>query len=146
MALRKVSVTIGKSPASRITQISAGWTRQFPMMKPPIHRPGRSGAGIALPSPLVPAYIPPPIPSSARAGQLQVCGKGFGISESLCPGDVPQTIVPTVLTLSQVDNETRQIVKGKVASITPSALIQMGSNVHATGANWRSKVVRQTSE
>lgn len=142
MALRRKSVTIGKSPASRMTRVSTGRTRPSPMMRSPMHRPGRGGAGIALPSPLVPAYIS----NTIRAGQLQVCDEGFGVGESLSPDDVFQTIVPPVPTRSQVDNETRLIVEGRVVSIMPSALMQIDSNAHASGANWRTKVVRQTSE
>jgi len=145
MAARRRAATVGKSPALRPSRASTGRTRPSPMMKP-THRPGRGGANTVPPSPLVAAYTPPIVPSSARGGQLDGRGEGSGASESLSPVDLSQMIMPPPPPPSQIGNKTRQVIKGKVAPITPSVLMQMGSSVHANGASRRTNVVIQTNE
>ena len=145
MAARRRAATVGKSPALRPSRASTGRTRPSPMMKP-THRPGRGGANTVPPSPLVAAYTPATVSSSALGGQFDGRGEGSGASESLSPVDLSQMIMPPPPPPSQFDNKTRQVIKGKVAPITPSVLMQMGSSVHANGASRRNNAVTQTNE
>ena len=139
MAARRRAATVGKSPALRPSRASTGRTRPSPMMKP-THRPGRGGSSTVPPSPLVAAYTPPTMPLSSRASQFGGRGEGSIGSESLSPVDLSQMIMPPPPPPSQSINKTKNVIKGKVAPITPATLMQMGSTVLSNSGPRRSSV------
>jgi hypothetical protein len=140
MAARRRAATVGKSPALRPSRASTGRTRPSPMMKP-THRPGRGGSSTVPPSPLVAAYTPPTMPSSARASHFGGRGEDSIGSESLSPVDLSQMIMPPPPPPSQSLSKAKNVIKGKVAPITPATLMQMGQTVHSTSGPRRSSAV-----